>query len=171
MNWGEKTKKNLKACFILAILVLAFEVLELSLYIYARDTGNIIYNSISVALDIYVLVIFAKLKDKSMDELVKNQKLLLTTAIITIFASSLLVMIFAFMAYNNLNRYNFEKQTKENDSTIPVEKVEEKEVLPAEELVVRLKTLQKMKDDGEITEEEYEQLKEKMINDFKDETK
>lgn len=130
------------------------------------------YDSISAALDIYVLVIFAMLKSKSMDDLLKNRKLLLTTAIITIFASSLLVMIFAFMAYNNLNRYAFEQQTKNNDTTIPVEKVEEKsEVLPAEELVARLKTLQQMKENGEITEEEYEQLKEKMINDFKDETK
>ncbi len=171
MNWEQKTKKNLKVCFVLAIIVLAFEVFELSLYIYAKDTGYIIYDSISVALDIYILIIFAKLKDKSMDELIKNQKLLLTTAILTIFASSLLVMIFAFMSYNNLNRYAFAKQVASEDSTIPVEKVEEKqEVLPAEELVSRLKTLQKMKENGEITEDEYEKLKEKMINDFKDET-
>ena len=45
------------------------------------------------------------------------------------------------------------------------------EIYPAEELLVKLKTLQNMKTTGEITDEEYEQIKQKMIDDFKNSVK
>lgn len=162
----EKTTKRLiTTCFVLSIIVLVLSVFELASDVYMMEKTNIVFDSIDLALDIFILVCFAICNGKTMSELVQKKKLVLIASIVSIFASSLIVMICAMIAHNQINKFEVDQSTKDNKNE--VEKAVDF-VYPAEELIAKLKTLQTMKEGGEIGEEEYELARQQLLDNFRE---
>lgn len=183
MNNLNSIKSKLKAGWIISLIALCLNAFLALIDIYDFTS------SFDVGLDIFDLgccifsfIVFLQLSNKGIEYLKKKNGLLLAASILSIF-SSFLVAIFGFLAFNEIKNFRIETLTDSavgsdnnvnNDASVNANKSEnsnpnqtEKEVYPAEELLSKLKVLQKMKTDGELSDVEYESLKKKMIDDFK----
>lgn len=198
MNDMRRIKNNIKTVWIISMIALIYNCIDLAMSIYNFSSGLDIGLSVfEVACAIFSLVVFLIMSNKDIEYLKKNYSLIVV-ATVSAFLSSILAGIFGIIACNDIKKINIENFNTNNpqpsadskpnidseesnevstnnstntNSVSNVNSSSQVEVYPAEVLLNKLKTLQKMKVDGEITDQEYEQIKQKMINDFKNNVK
>ena len=195
-----RIKNSIKTIWIISLIVLIYDCIDLSISIYnfssAFDIGLSIFD---VSCAIISLVVFLIASNKDIEYLKKNIALIVVGTICA-FLSSILAGIFGIIVCSDIKKFNVQNFNNDAEQSASAEQKSniqsadsngiadtdsanntksmsagdnssKLEVYPAEVLLNKLKTLQKMKVDGEITEEEYEQIKQKMINDFKNNIK
>lgn len=182
VNRPGRLKSNIKAVWIISIIAMCFNGFELiASCVDFTSVFDISLSVLEVGSAIFAFVVFLIISNKDIEYLKKNYALIVTATVFA-FLSSILAGIFGIIVCNDIKNVNLQTlgkgdsptmnaETSNAENNAQAEKSKQNEMYPAEELLVRLKTLQKMKTDGEISDEEYEQVKQKMIDDFKNSVK
>lgn len=179
---NQKIKNYIKLIWVISLIVLIIDLYDLVFScIYFTSAFDIGLSVFDVGCAVFSLTVFLVMSNKDIEYLKKNFALIVTATVLA-FLSSIIAGIIGIILCNNLKNWsvanaNTGSNKPTNTQSTPTNKesnsqTETKtEIYPAEELLVKLKTLQNMKTTGEITDEEYEQIKQKMIDDFKNSVK
>lgn len=127
----------------------------------------VIYDALSIAISIFIGIYLITVSNFNIDRLKKQKKLFLIITFIAIFGSFLtwLVTFYSYFIYSNYIKYILiikEKHNKESVINITDCSIEDK----TEYLAKEISKLEKQKNKGKISEEEFLKLKSDLINKF-----
>lgn len=156
-------KKLMKYSLIFSIISCLANLLVFASDIWLNaETFDIVYDVISFAFSVIATIGFSVFSSKPISFATTHFKWYIFVVVCASICSIILA-IFAIMSVNALRNYNYAYKQKSKDTTIEAEG----RVIPtAEEIMAKLKTAQEMRDKGEITQEEYEKLKEKILSEL-----
>lgn len=178
MNTTTNPKKTIKTCFILAVFTCLF-CLGVMIYDYSikKDNLYLMYDLIVLVIGIIVTITFFVFSRKTNEEIVKHRGTMALMSFISIF-SSIIIMILAFVCVSSINKFIFEMQSKafmsqkifnnlqniQNNQSSNTMSEEEKIQNEVDKKVLRIRQLYVQKEQHIITDEEFERLKNEILN-------
>lgn len=140
-------------CFILGVFAGAFEsgseAEGVSLY---SSTAFLVYMILALVVcvvSIFLAVVFLKNRKKTHDELRQKNGLIITAIVLSFILGGILIGVIALMGYLN------------TDEGVNVETVG-----TSDGVEEKLRNLKEMLDRGEISQEEYDEMRKKILDDF-----
>lgn len=155
-----QVKKKFKICYVLAIIV-AISNLIMFVLDYKEGVSNIwkVLDILYFVCSLIALIGFAIFNKKPIEVAIKNKKWFVVLVCLSC-VSSLILGYVALLALFDLSSYIKLKKSKE-DNTIETTG----EVLPTyDEIVSKIKTLDKMKADNVISEQEHNERKQEILD-------
>jgi len=168
-------KKTLKLAGIMALLVNILNIanLLLNIFVYEFSVFAIVEESICILLTFITGIIYLCLLKKSKEEIIKKKGLFLTLSLVNLF-NNIFVWIIALwvdIVVSNLSRIAYMKQmfnstNAENNSDINITENDYEIKQETENLSEALKDLENLKSKELISEDEYNELRQNLINKF-----
>ena len=170
-------KKTLKLAGIMALVVNILNIINLflNIYVYEFSVFAIVEESICIALTFITGIIYLCLLKKSKEQIIQKKGLFLTLSLINLF-NNIFVWIIALwveISVSNLARVAYMKQMFKNaegsntdGSTIELNEDDYEIKKETENLTESLKDLESLKSKNLISEEEYNDLRQNLINKF-----
>lgn len=156
-----QVKRRIKICYIFAIIVAVSNLMALILD-FQQDLSVFwkVYDIVYLACAIICVIGFYIYNKKPMEFAIKHKKMFVFLVVIS-FISSLILGFIALLASFDLSTYIKIKQHKQEDNAIETTG----EVIPTyDEIVNKIKTIDEMKKNNLITDEEYETLKKEILD-------
>lgn len=168
-------KKTLKLAGIMALLVNILNIanLLLNIFVYEFSVFAIVEESICILLTFITGITYLCLLKKSKEEIIKKKGLFLTLSLVNLF-NNIFVWIIALwvdIVVSNLSRIAYMKQmfnspNAENNSDINITENDYEIKQETENLSEALKDLENLKSKELISEDEYNELRQNLINKF-----
>lgn len=174
-------KRLIKICFILSFVFLGIDTLSFIIDIVGDiSTLSFILDTMSISSLICASIVFGIFNFNNEEFARKNKALLIIFSCVA-FIGSIIIGVLGLVSLNylnprvvavektdnSLNAQNEEAKedvAREEEKSEP--KVKESTRPSAEELIKKIQELDKMKAEGEISSEEYEELKEKILEEI-----
>lgn len=169
-------KKTLKLAGIMALLVNILNIanLLLNIFVYEFSVFAIVEESICILLTFITGITYLCLLKKSKEEIIKKKGLFLTLSLVNLF-NNIFVWIIALwvdIVVSNLSRIAYMKQmfnnsnSEQNNQDISISEDDYEIKKETENLSEALKDLENLKSKELISEEEYNELRQNLINKF-----
>lgn len=175
----KQIKKALSVAGILCVVSSMFSFAEMfsDLYYFQLGTYAVVMDGICATLSVVTGIVFLIMKNKSLKQIVDKRWLFVTLLVLNIF-NNLIVWAMAFWVELLVSRYsrvsNFDynhigaKQNEEHKEQNPNEIVLDQDDYEIKNkvdiLTEEIEKLTRLKDSGAITEEEFQKLKQDLIN-------
>lgn len=171
--------KQLRKALLIAGIVcvgsamFSFAQLFSDIFYFQAKTYYIVLDGVYAALSIITGIIFLIMRNKTLKQIVDKKAMFVTLLILNIF-NNLIVWAMAFWVELLVSRYsrvsNFgynhvcEQNTKVQDNEVVLDKDDYEIKSKVDLLTEEIEKLNKLKESGAITEEEYKKLKEDLLN-------
>lgn len=175
-------KQIKKALFIAGIIcvvssIFSFAELFSDLFYFQLETYYVVMDGIYAALSVTTGIIFLIMKNKSLKQIVDKKAMFITLLVLNIF-NNLIVWAMAFWVellvsrysrvsnfdYNHVGAKTGESHTEQNSNEIVLDKDDYEIKSKVDMLTEEIEKLKNLKDSGIITEEEFQKLKQDLIN-------
>lgn len=172
-------KKTLKWAGIMALIANVLNISSLFFNIYFDFyLFGIVEESICIALTFVTGLTYLILLKKNNEFYVKHKGIFLAISLINLFNNIIVwgISLWVQIAVSNYARYNymktmFKQGNQQNDGSIILEKDDYTIKQETEDFSESLKKLENLKNKGEITEEEYNELRQAVIKKFLEQQK
>ena len=156
-------KKLIKYSFIFSIIsIVANALMLVSDIISDVSIFYIVFDIIFIIASLVAVIGFAIFNSKPIEYSLNHKKMYITVVCFAS-SSSLILAVFAIMSVSALNNYKNQKLRQNMDNSIETEG----KVMPtAEELTKRIQTLDEMLKNNAITKEEYDKLKQQILDEL-----
>jgi len=165
-------KRTLKVAGIIALCINIVNVSNLLMAIFLHEFSvlSVVSEAVCIAITFVTGIIYLCLSKKSNSYIIKRRGLFLTICLLNIL-NNILVWIIALwveIAVSNAARFGFLNHNFNNeDGSIEIDKNDYNTINKETDYLSEcLKDLEAMKNKGEITEEEYAELRKKLISRF-----
>ena len=164
-------KRTVKIAGIIALGINVVNISNLLMSIFAKEFSvlAVVTESICVAITFVTGIVYLCLSKKSNSDIIKRRGLFLTICLLNIL-NNILVWIIALwveISVSNAARFGFLNHSyNSEDDSIEIDKNNYTVNKETDYLAESLKDLETMKNKGEITEEEYAELRKKLISRF-----
>ncbi len=171
-------KEIKKALFVAGIVcvvssMFSFAQLFSDIFYFNAATYYVVLDGVYAALSMTTGIIFLVMRSKSLKNIVEKRGMFITLLVLNIF-NNLIVWAMAFWVELLVSRYskvsNFdynhvgEQNTKVQENEVVLDKDDYEIKSKVDLLTEEIEKLNKLKESGAITEEEYKKLKEDLLN-------
>ena len=171
-------KEIKKALFVAGIVcvvssMFSFAQLFSDIFYFNAATYYVVLDGVYAALSMTTGIIFLVMRSKSLKDIVEKRGMFITLLVLNIF-NNLIVWAMAFWVELLVSRYsrvsNFgynhvgEQNTKAQDNEVVLDKDDYEIKSKVDMLTEEIEKVNKLKESGAITEEEYKKLKEDLLN-------
>ena len=171
-------KELKKALFVAGIVcvvssMFSFAQLFSDIFYFNAATYYVVLDGIYAALSMTTGIIFLVMRNKSLKEIVEKKSMFITLLVLNIF-NSLIVWAMAFWVellvsrYSRVSKFDYnhvgEQNTPKQENDVVLDKDDYEIKSKVDMLTDEIEKLNRLKESGAITEEEYKKLKEDLLN-------